>query len=224
MNPILPIGAILGLFFLLENSNSKVAKMLNDLSRERLKRKTRSLYPSVDFSNWVVIGLRGMLPDEKGNLILNDNKENEWNDCFVLIKNNETKVYQGSVDPGTYWMKSPMKGLEKRGTARQEPQLMNLVFSLIKGKPALLVESLLIKRDSNRNGIHDESDKIERADRSNGIFIHAMYTEGKVERNSAGCGVLKAKWNSREWKDFYDTLSKSGQAKIKYALIEGRNV
>lgn len=224
MNLFIPLGAIIGFLILIDSNSKKVRRMLSDASRNRLKQIVSSKYPVIDFKNWTVVGIRGMLPDEKGNLIPNDNKTNEWNDCLILIKGNESKAYQATVDPGSFWLNNPMKGLEKVGTARQEPQLMNMIFSPIKGKPALLIESLLIRRDSNRNGIHEEKDLVYKADLSNGIFIHAKYTDGKVERNSAGCAVLNHRWNSPEWKEFYNTLSMSGQKKIKYVLLDGRKV
>lgn len=222
MNPYV-IGG-LGLIALFGfQKNNKVAKMLNDTSRQRVKKVLSDKY-GLDFKNWVIVGIRGALPNEKGNLVLNENQTNEWNDTIVIIKGTESKSYQATVDPGLTWLKNPMKGLEKLGTGRQEPGLMSVSIALIKGAPAFLINELKIRRDSNHDYRFDSSDTVYEGSKSNGYFIHARYASGNVNQNSAGCAVLNHSWNSAEWKEFYKTLSESGQTKIPYVLIEGKNL
>jgi hypothetical protein len=212
----------LGILYLLL-SEKKVGKMIRKEDIEKIKSFGKRTY-GLSFDKPTLIGIRGALPDENGKLILNGNEINLWNDSLVVITKDNSYFFQGTVDPGRYYMDNPMNSL---GTARIEPGLYEMANGFhgltTHGKkyPAFVpYKDLLVRRDGNKDKVFDRNDKTYKG--KFGVNIHAMFSDGEVERNSAGCTVVKAKWGSPTWKQFYNLLSPS--APFKYMVVDGKEL
>ncbi|MDF3822203.1 hypothetical protein P3G55_20030, partial [Leptospira sp. 96542] len=220
MNPIVPVF-LLGLSYLLL-SEKRVGKMVRKEDIEKIKSYGTKVY-KLAFTKPTLVGIRGALPDENGKLIANGNALNEWNDSLVIITKDNSYFFQGTVDPGRYYAINPMN---PSGTAQVVPGL----YIYTKGYhgstkygtkfPAFVPYSnLVVKRDGNRNLIWDSKDKNQIG--KFGINIHAQFNSGEVERNSAGCTVVKAKWGSETWKQFYNLLK--NEETFQYMVVEAKD-
>ncbi|TGM32203.1 hypothetical protein [Leptospira biflexa] len=217
----LPIMGIGILFFLL--SGKKVGKMIRKEDVEKIKNYGKRNY-NLAFDKPTLVGIRGALPDENGILRRNSNSINKWNDSLIVITKTNSYFFLGTIDPGRFYVESPMNS---EGTAQLQPGLYEFTkgfhgFSKYGNKYPSFVpySNLLIKRDGNKDSIWNHLDK--NFTGKFGINIHAQFTEGEVEKNSAGCTVVKAKWNSPTWKQFYDLLK--NEVKFKYMVVDGAEI
>lgn len=222
MNYYIPLGIALGVL-LLGNSKRKTGKMIRQEDIKKIKELGFEKH-KLDFTKPTLVGIRGAQPDENGKLVWNGNPNNDWNDSLVVITKDNSTFFQGTVDAGNFYIKNPMN---KLGTAR----LMDGLYTYKKGfhgeskygskYPAFVQASAVtIKRDGNKDSQWTEKDSIYKG--FFGINIHAQFNGGLVERNSAGCTVLKAKWGTETWKQFYNLLK--DEPTFKYMVIDGREL
>ncbi|PJZ37400.1 hypothetical protein CH354_10085 [Leptospira levettii] len=195
------------LVFFLQNSQRRIRKVIDPKQRERIKSFIANQY-NVNFNEWVVVGIRGGLPNDNGIIIQNSNANDEWNDTIIRIKNDTALAYQGTLDAGKKWIDAPMN---PKGTFRIGEGLHYFGPGLHDNKPAFRAMSKLYgSRDSNKDGKWTASDLqvTESYPGEFGVNIHAMYRDGKVHGNSAGCIVLRHFWNSSDWNEFKTSLYK----------------
>jgi hypothetical protein len=171
-----------------------------------------------------LFGVRGAIPHGAGELSLQPNTLNLWNDT-IGIWGNDFALYQGTVDPGLDYTIHPTNDL---GAAHlitlEEPRgkVWHFQWGMHKGQYPCLVqaESFLVRRDKNRDGIAQLVEPIEGGDF--GIHIHYGGVMKKVGAWSAGCQVLKGGSEANSpWVDFVARLKKSGQSQFAYFLIDG---
>jgi hypothetical protein len=218
----LPLALFAGGILLLSEKR-KIGKMVSKEDIEKIKTYGKFKY-NLSFDKPTLVGIRGALPNEKGKLTLNGNENNEWNDSLVIITKDNSSFFQGSIDPGNFYIKKPMNS---DGTARIEPGL----YQYRKGFhgqskhgnkfPAFVPHSnVVVKRDGNRNKIWNSEDK--NFVGKFGINIHAQFFKGDVEANSAGCTVVKAFWSSETWKLFYNLLKSEDH--FNYLVIDAKEI
>lgn len=204
-------------------SKRKIGKMISKEDIEKIKFYGKSKY-NLTFEKPTLVGIRGALPDEKGKLSQNGNENNEWNDSLAIITKDNSFYFQGSIDPGNYYLKNPMNS---NGTARIELGL----YKYRKGFhgqskhgnkfPAFVPHSdVVVKRDGNKDRFFNSEDK--NFVGKFGINIHAQFFKGGVESNSAGCTVVKALWSSETWKLFYNLLK--GEDHFNYLVIDAKEI
>lgn len=132
------------------------------------------------------------------------------------------KVFAATTDPGTYWLKSPMKEL---GTAimKQGQYIDAYALGLHKGKPALVqVGPITVFRDYDRDAVLDFNNGREET----GLFavnIHRAGADSKeVGQWSAGCQVIP---NEKAFLEFL-ALAERHKArygnKFSYGLVDER--
>lgn len=221
MNPAFPVLAF-GIAFLLL-SEKRVGKMIRKQDIDKIKAYGRSSF-KLSFDKPTLVGIRGALPDENGKLTKNNNSINEWNDSLVIITKDNSYFFLGTVDPGRYYTLNPMSSL---GTARVQPGLHEYTkgfhghTSYGNKYPAFVpFKNIVVKRDGNKDQIWNSQDK--NYSGKFGINIHAQFKEGEVEKNSAGCTVVKARWGSEKWKQFYNLLK--NESSFHYLVIDGEDI
>lgn len=132
------------------------------------------------------------------------------------------KVYDVTTDPGTFWLKTPMKEI---GTAimKQGQYIDAYALGLHKGKDALVqVGPITVFRDYDRDAVLDFNNGREET----GMFavnIHRAGTNSEDVNNwSAGCQVFK---NLASFEEFL-TLARKHKAlygnKFSYGLVDER--
>ena len=158
-------------------------------------------------------------------------RANRFDDgLYVIYKNTlkdwEVRLYKITTDPGTYWLKNPMK---VTGTAILVPNQYRSAYKigLHRGSYEALVQRgknpIKIYRDSNKDEILDMSrDTV--TEGWYGINIHKAGADSKiVEKWSAGCQVFKT---SSDFKDFMTLVRRSEKywgEWFSYTLLEEKD-
>lgn len=171
-----------------------------------------------------IFGIRGASLTEEGAVAFNGNRTDEWNDLICLVDGENCNVYTGTVDPGNHWLNNPMNA---NGTARIEPGVYQFKRGLHDGRPAFVSASpIAVRRDGNKDKNFDSKDKVFTDTPRNrfGINIHASYGGSKVNRNSAGCTVINAGWNSSEWIEFRNRLYNDRQENFTYVVTDAKDL
>lgn len=184
-------------------TNKPIEKPKSLALKDKLKQFAKNTYGiDCNKNEWVMFGIRGgTIKNNK--LIQNDNKIDYYNDSVIIIKNQDMKCYEATVDPGKYWIENPM---EKGGAARLEKGVYKYKPGTHRGKKAFNQSSKVkVMRDVNQDGIFSH-EPINSG--YFGINIHWTYNLEKVGKNSAGCIVIKSLVDGKPWKDFYSTMCK----------------
>ena len=193
-----------------EQGSLGVAETRSESLYDRLRAYAHNKYGLI-IHDFVLFAVRGATY-KNGELVLNDNKLDEYNDCFLVVNENAILAdLEASVDPGFDWVKDPMN---KKGTARVENGLYYYKAGLHKGHAAFVqYGKIKVRRDENRDGVWADSEFTEEG--FFGINIHWSYSKNKVGRDSAGCMVVRGNRQSDEW----NTLLRIFHFQERFAVI-----
>ena len=134
--------------------------------------------------------------------------------------------YPATTDPGTRYLKSPIKAVRKKGTAILKAGQYRGSHKIGKhrGKYTALVQSggpVTVYRDNDRDSFLDKGGTEETG--YFGINVHrAHYKEvlQEVGSHSAGCQVFQDPRHFAEFMGFCKTASKTWGPKFTYTLLE----
>ena len=157
-------------------------------------------------------------------------RANKFDDSlYVIYKNTlkdwEVRLYKITTDPGTYYLKNPMK---VTGTAIVVPGQYRSAYK----RGTHYTYEALVQRGKNPIKIYRDSNKDEILDMSNdtvtegwyGINIHKAGSDSKnVDRWSAGCQVFKT---SSDFNDFMKLVYRSEKywgKYFSYTLLEEKD-
>jgi hypothetical protein len=157
-------------------------------------------------------------------------KANKFDDSMYVVYRNsskewEVRLYKITTDPGTYYLKNPMK---VTGTAIMVPGQYRSVYKIDKhaGKYEALCQrsgKIKIYRDSNLDEILD-MDENSITEGYYGINIHKAGSNSSIVHNwSAGCQVFKT---SSDFNDFMTLIRRSEKhwgEKFSYTLLEEKD-
>lgn len=146
-----------------------------------------------------------------------DSPSDLYDDCIVRCIDNEIKIFEASVDPGSYFINHPMN---PQGCARLKCGLWYYQLGEHHAHRALVQADEVTVHRIDKAGI-------KRGEETGffGINIHSGGQEYLVGRYSAGCQVIKAgeAWKF-QWTDFFEPIEtgmkKSGQTRIPYLLVD----
>jgi len=169
--------------------------------------------------NLNIIGVRNPIP-----------RTNEFDDMICVVYKEDgkwiTRCWPATTDPGTYWLKNPMK---TTGTAIMVPGQYRGAYKIgmHRGQYQALVQrggKVRIWRDNNRDEILNyEEDEV---DGFFGINIHRATAHGaspEVNKWSAGCQVFQ---DSDDFAEFMALVNKSSEKYgpvFSYTLIVPKN-
>ena len=172
-------------------------------------------------NDYMIFGIRGCTPDKDGDLMDNKQVFNHYDDTIGILNDKERFVYTGTVEPGKKYTITPMN---PAGAYYLKNGLYVACRAIHFGHDAFNIYSKYPKgnlegyRDTQRNGFPDRGKIF--LDGS-GVDIHAGGKDiNNIDGWSAGCQVVFGDWNSKEWKEFKDTLYKSKQANYIYCLLD----
>ncbi|EMF82224.1 hypothetical protein LEP1GSC188_3407 [Leptospira weilii serovar Topaz str. LT2116] len=160
--------------------------------------------------SWTIFGVRAcsiQMKQGESLFIKTENTFNKYDDLLCILRGDEMKCFQGTVDPGRKYTDTPMN---PKGCAHLLNGLHWFKKGLHKGFPAFnQAKPVQIWRDRNRNNENDDGFEEE------GFFgIDIHYGSGnrnKIEGWSAGCINTLGDRNSSAWRDFRNTLYDSAQ-------------
>ncbi|WP_061236276.1 hypothetical protein [Leptospira santarosai] len=160
--------------------------------------------------SWTIFGIRACsIQMKRGDslFIRTGNTFNKYDDLLCLVRGDELKCFQGTVDPGRKYTETPMN---PNGCAHLLNGLHWFRRGLHKGLPAFnQATPVRIWRDRNRNNENDDGFEEEGFF---GIDIHyGSGRQNKIDGWSAGCINTLGDHNSESWNDFRDTLYGSKQ-------------
>ena len=147
------------------------------------------------------------------------NEPNKFDDLICLIDGDELKVFTGTTNPGTYWLKNPMN-VNGCAVLKKGQYVDTWQIGLHKGQYTALTQAkkVTVFRDDDKDAIAEEQGK-----EDTGIFginIHRANpsaTSTLIEKWSAGCQVLN---NSKEFKELIQACIASGKKYFTYTLID----
>lgn len=140
-----------------------------------------------------------------------------YDDAIVRVIGDEIKIFQASVDPGSYYMLHPVN---PQGCARLKCGLWQYKLGEHHNHPALVqADEVVVDR------IDKEGKRLCEDHGYFGINIHSGGAEYLVGRYSAGCQIIKTPevWKDK-WQDFFLPIFAAcgvfNQDKIPYLLID----
>lgn len=218
--------------FIIKKMNN--TKKLSTEQREKLKAYLKSKH-GLDFKDWTIVAIRGARLNSQNNIEAIPNIRNQFNDLMLLIKEDETKVWNGNVDPGTPGIKNP---INKHGTFVLLPGLYTVQRwrhgrTIWKdGKRVRASEKAFNildpkgQRDKNQDGIYDEKDPTVTLTQWAGVNIHPINRKNPktVDRASYGCLNLQSYWEDPSWIEFRDTLFNDSNKTWKLSFIESKEI
>lgn len=167
-----------------------------------------------------IIGVRNM-----------NGRVNKFDDMMLVIYRDSYKrwlvdSYQITTDPGTYWLKHPMR---VDGCAILVPDQYRSVYKIDKhgGKYEALCQrggEVTVYRDPNKDSEHD-MDEESKVSGWFGINIHkAGKSSSRVDKWSAGCQVFK---NDSDFKQFMQTMREAEKRfgnSFSYTLVQSTDI
>ncbi len=174
-------------------------------STEELKAEFNRL--GYEWSKFHIIGIRS-----------NANVPNKFDDAICLIEDDTISWFSCTTNPGTYWLQNL---LNPKGAALLKPNqyLDAYKLALHQGKYKALCQrkSVVVYRDSNKNGFAEETALID-----NGLFginIHRanpLLMSLIIDKWSAGCQVLN---DPKQFDYLIKRCEASGLKDFTYTLL-----
>lgn len=150
---------------------------------------------------------------------------NAWDDCIgIAYRENGVKkvvAYKASTDPGMYYLNHPMNSggtaILKEGQYRGSHKIR-----LHAGRYEALGQCGWLKlfRDGDLDNEHDFDPESITDSFGDGINIHHGYNSWRVEKNSAGCQVIKMVSDFNEFMDICRNAAAIWGNKFSYTLFD----